>query len=215
MKMKAASLVLILGFTLTACMKTSKNQEIKDPGTTQKPNPEKPKPKPFAILFGDSLAAGFGVKSENSTLASCLTKLTKGKSVVKAQAGSTTHEILAQIKANPNDDATLIFLTAGAADVMEDLYGAGFTEEESVKNFEAITAELKTRKAKVVYLSLNPPLSKATRLARLGRMAETAGFKVVDGMKGLWGDKEFMADKIHPNDKGFQKICERLTAALK
>lgn len=215
MTMKAVSLSLLIGFTLTACMKTSKNQEIKEPGNKPKPGPEKPVAKPHAIVFGDSFAASFGAKNESSTIAACLTQITKGQSVVKAASGATTHQILAQIKAERNGDATLVFLSAGSNDVMEDLLGAGFTEEETFKNFAAIIEELKSRKTKVVYLALSPPLAEASRLATMNRMAVTAGFQVVDAMRGLWDEREYMADRIYPNDRGYQKICERLIGSIK
>lgn len=195
------------------CMKTSKNQEIKasDGGT---PGPQKPLPTRRALIVGDSLSAGFGATKSEITPAGCLTRQTGTTSLVRAAAGATTFEILQQIKDAANDPAALVFLSAGGNDVLEDVYGSGYSEEETLKNFAAIIAELKTRETRVVYLSLNPPVKSASRLPRLGRMAAEAGFVVVDGMKDFWGQKELMSDRIHPNDKGYQKICERVLAAL-
>lgn len=204
--------------TLAICASCSKNsigQEIKDPKGQGNPTVEKPKPVERAILFGDSLAVGFGAKSADVTPAGCLKSFLKGESVVRARVGATTHDILQQIKGAVSDQATLVFLSAGGNDVLEDVLGSGFPAEESIKNFETIATELKARKVKVVYLLAHPPVAAAARMARLGRMAEAAGFIVVDGMKNLWGDKELMADRLHPNDKGYAVICERMIETLK
>lgn len=214
-KSVVSALLAIACLAAAGCQKTSKDQEIKSPAKTGRPGEQKPAPVTRALVLGDSLAAGLGARSAELTPAGCLRQITGAAALVRAVPGATTHEILQQVKGATGDAAALVFLSAGGNDVLEDLLGSGFTEEESVRNFEAIAAELGARKTKVVYLLVNPPVEKAARLARLGRMAESAGFIVVDGMKGLWGDKEFMADRLHPNDKGYAKICERITEALK
>lgn len=208
--------LLIFSFALIAgCQKNSKNQEINPPRRGGGPTEQKPAPVTRALIFGDSLAYGFGAKSPDVTPAGCLKKITGAESVVRAVPGATTHDIVAQIKAATGETAAIVFLSAGGNDVLEDVLGSGFTAEESVRNFETIATELTARKIKVVYLLAQPPVESAARMARLGRMAETAGFLVFDGMKGFWGDKELMSDRLHPNDKGYATMCERLVTALK
>lgn len=205
---------LICSFALFAgCQKNSANQEITPPKRTGNPA-EKPAPTVRALVLGDSLAYGFGAKSAAVTPAGCLKEITGVESMVRAVPGATTHEIVAQVKAAASDAAAIVFLSAGGNDVLEDVLGSGFNVEESVKNFETIATELKARKIKVVYLLAHPPVESAARMARLGRMADAAGFVVFDGMKGMWGDKALMSDRIHPNDKGYALMCERLNELL-
>lgn len=217
--------ILILGTLtislLSACHKSTATADDitpaggpgsgKTPGSTTKPIGSEQ----GAILFGDSLAVGFGAKKESVKPASCLQALTGKTSAVKAVSGSTTYQILQQIKGQSLSPYSLIFISAGGNDVIADRYGNGYSEEESVARFQDIIVELKDVKVPVVYLALNPPYSGTARLGKLSKLATAAGWKVVDGMSGFWGQKEYMSDQIHPNDNGYHILCKRLTEELK
>lgn len=199
----------------SGCNKGAGKQEILSADDSKHPNPQKPRPVARALIFGDNLAVGMGARRPESLIANCLARWTGVESLVKAAPGATTHEILKQIKDANGDSAAIVFLSAGTNDVLQDLYGTGYGEEESFRNFAAILDELKNRaNSRIIYLALNPPYARAGRLANLGRMAESAGLVVVDAMDGLWTQKEMMADGIHPSDAGYKLICNRLTEKL-
>lgn len=205
--------VFLISFLTLACQPKGRTEDVK--AVPPPVNPRKPVVESRAILFGDSLATGMGASRPENNLAACLTKITGATSLVRAENGADTARTLQQVQKFRTDTAGLVFLSVGGNDVIRDLTGSSYPESESLRNFEAILSELEPRKTRVVYLMLNPPFSGASRLPLLAAKAQARNIIVVDGMDGLWNQRQYMADQIHPNDAGYKIICDRIKDTLK
>jgi acyl-CoA thioesterase I len=62
------------------------------------------------------------------------------------------------------------------------------------------------------------PVETAKNLALIDAALKQAGSKVIliklDVLTGVWGHPEFMSDNLHPNDKGYAIIAERIRPSL-
>lgn len=165
-------------------------------------------------VIGDSLAAGTGATDANLTPAGCLRGL--GDPVVdEADMGLTSAEVLTNVDSIVRQKPKMVFISAGGNDAMIDMQSPGrYPEAKSTQALDALFDRLLTAKIMVVYLGLNPPIA-SDRMKRMSELAQSKGVLVVDGMNGLWSDPSAMSDSVHPNDRGYKIMCDRIKAAIK
>jgi len=175
---------------------------------------EKPSIGPIVVL-GDSLAAGYGARDANHRPARYLQRKF-GRAVQDISvSGSVTSQTLMASRALPAQPS-LILVSTGGNDVIRDFFHAGsYPPEKSLLEMDQLFDRLVATGAVVVYLGLNPPVPNMDRLRKAGELARSKGIIVVDGVRGLWDDGSTMSDFIHPNDKGYAIILERISEALK
>lgn len=174
------------------------------------------------IIFGDSIAEGFGATSEAQSLVGCLERFTDKEVVLLAESGSTSKSMVTKVVEAQNLNPSLVIVSLGGNDVLEHNYYRNFPPLQTYSYMENILYRLISFNSLVLYLGLNPPKSMtqslgidASRLKRVGDIAVLEGAILIpDGFEGLWGKSEFMADQLHPNDLGYKKICQKIQDAL-
>jgi lysophospholipase L1-like esterase len=184
---------------------------------------------PFLAVFGDSIALGVGTKVESSKLDQCLELKTKRKVLNLGYDGLTSSGALNKIKQVLSASPEVVLISLGGNDVRNLVLRnkTQYTEEFTLKNIRTLFKKLKNKGIKVVHLGLDPEISEnagkkvdpvaagllknSGRLKKIKEIAKEEGvFFIEKSMAGLWGNPELMSDLIHPNDKGYAVICDKV-----
>lgn len=161
------------------------------------------------VVFGDSLTYGTGAP-KGKRYPDHLSKLIREDVIVEGFPGITAVKARDKLEKVLAHDPKLVLITLGGNDLLRKV--------SSQKTLEALTYifdALISKNIRVVFLGLSPPLGK--RL--FGKIEDICDEKkilyVPDILDGLWGKREFMADSIHPNEKGQKKVAERVFQEVK
>jgi acyl-CoA thioesterase-1 len=157
------------------------------------------------LRFGDSLVQGVGASPGND-LVSTLSTMLNNPIVNSGRSGDTTADGLARVSEVANNNPKLVIIILGGNDALK-----GMSPDETFSNLEKIVTEIHSSGAIVVLLGVrgglfNDPYAK--RFEDLSKKLHTAF--VPDILSGLIGREQYMADTVHPNDVGYQKIAERV-----
>lgn len=167
------------------------------------------------VVIGDSLAAGYKATENSVKPKGCLATLQHSSVYDLAVPGTTSREVLKSTEMISVYAPKLVFVSSGGNDVMYNLQKPGlYPRENTLSEMSNLFDKVLATGAMVVYLSLNPPLAGAERLAEISAMAQAKGVITVDGMNGFWNNPQLMADQIHPNNQGYQIMCQRILSAI-
>jgi acyl-CoA thioesterase I len=163
------------------------------------------------IAFGDSLVEGVGATAGRdfpSLLASRI-----GVPVVNAgRRGDTTAAALARLDAAVlSRDPRVVVVLLGGNDFLRRI-----PTEQTFANLDAIVGRIRERGAAVVVVGLSLGVltdGYGDRYEDLARR-QSAGL-VPDVLDGIIGRPELMADQIHPNDRGYALMADRIEPALR
>lgn len=175
----------------------------------------------YMVILGDSLANGMGARLSENTPYGCFENNLDLLGISDLSVpGFTVEDTLESVRLNGllvNGDApTLVFISAGGNDILRDMQRPGsYPIEDSVNDLIYLIESYQNLGALVVYLMVDPPYNAiaSQKLRILADEAAVAGALVVDGMRGFWGTN-LMADDFHPNDVGYQILCDRLLDSL-
>ncbi len=160
------------------------------------------------VAFGDSLVQGVG-SSQGNDFVSLLSKKI-GLNIINAGiSGNTTQNGLARLEKDvieQKPDVVIVLL--GGNDAIRQI-----PESQTFGNLEKIILQIKNSGAKVLLLGVRGGVafmgknynSEFKKLAK-----KTNVVLVPDVLDGLFGNKDLMSDGIHPNDKGYEKIAEKV-----
>ena len=175
------------------------------------------------VIFGDSVANGRGATSEDSDLSGCMSGFTN-KDVIKiAVDGSTSRTMLPRAYEAEQIQPSLVIMSLGGNDVLEDAYQRNFPASETYQHMECIFNLLISSNSLVLYIGQTPPKALAdaagmdpSRLVVVNQIATEQGAVVIEnGFEDMWGNSVYMADNLHPNDKGYARLCARVKNSLK
>ncbi len=163
------------------------------------------------ICFGDSLTHGYGA-SPGMDYPRQLSGLI-GMPVINAGVdGDTTADAWARLQKDVLEKSPkIVIVILGGNDLLK-----GVKKEDAFSNLKKIVEGIKAKGALVVIGGIDIPL--------LGRgygdaykvLSREAGAVLIPNVySGLLGREYLMSDPIHPNDKGYQIIAERVYAAIK
>lgn len=168
------------------------------------------------VVFGDSLAKGYGANDPQSKLDACLNRHFKGyTTTIYAALGATTTDALKWVDGLLQQNPKAVVISLGGNDVLQ--FGVErIPTQTTFDNLRVIYRELVSRGIMVIHLGLNPPLFYARRLGQIKTVAESEGVLFVpDILDNMWTDPRYMSDMIHPNDAGYQIVCQRVSSAVK
>lgn len=174
----------------------------------------------FINLYGDSIARGLGASSPQKSLEGCLSRAANEFVINSAVQGATSADGVAALPKTINEKSALVVISLGGNDIFVDYADGSLPEEKTLKNMRAIFKAFTQSKSLVLYLGLNPPpypgvQIDTSRLKKINQIAREEGvIYIEDTLKGLWGNPDFMSDEVHPNDKGYAVVCERVLKAL-
>ncbi len=168
-------------------------------------------------VMGDSLAYGTGSVDMVFTPSACLENEFVGATVSNyAIPGFKTDELVDNVPYYLGQSPKLAFISTGGNDALSEYYQPGsYPGDKSVRELKRIILQFQNAGAVVVYLAINPPFDPAAakRLQDMAKVARENGAVVVDGMAGLWNSSK-MYDQFHPNDEGYEVMCDRIIQAV-
>ena len=203
MQLSRRSIVLIVCATLltAAYWWTS-------PGT---PRAAKPTGGRTIVAFGDSLVEGRGATPGRDFVSVLARRL--GTRIVNAgRSGDTTASALTRLDSDVlARDPKVVIVLLGGNDFLRRV-----PTEQTFANLEKIVDRIRRRGAAVILVGVSvgllsdPYASEYTAVAR-----RNAAGLVPDILDGIIGNNDLMSDSIHPNDRGYAIMAERLEAAVR
>lgn len=210
--MRVSKIFLISGFVLmaTAC------QQPKSSSSSI--------PQSNWVVFGDSVAYGTGAQDDKVKPTGCLSEHLKEPVLNLAIPGSTSRDGLKVLPQVLQAKPKAVLISLGGNDVLRHMNSGDFPAEQTESNMRQIFQTLKKAGVKVYYLGLEPPLSSSadlsnqmswSRLYDMKRIAQDEGAVFIPDSRGWkWLSSDYMADQIHPNDRGYRILCEGIEHAL-
>jgi acyl-CoA thioesterase-1 len=163
------------------------------------------------IAFGDSLVQGVGA-SPGQDLVSVLSRRLQVPIINAGRSGETTASALGRL-----DGAVLsrrprvVLVVLGGNDLLR-----RFPHEETVENLETIVTRIRARGAAVVLATVEIGFFTGGDDRAYEALADrTAAALVPDVLGGILGRRDLMADGIHPNDRGYALMADRIEPALR
>lgn len=195
--MSARSAILMLAaWLLAACSPPVKHLE--------------PRQGPVVIL-GDSLAAGVGSESGAGFVGLLEERL--GIEIVNAGVpGNTTAQGLERLEKDVLDrDPALVIVELGGNDFLRKV-----DPQETFANLERIIARCHERGAAVLLLGVQGTLIGGEAQRRYAALAKRTGAACVPNiMEGILTRPSLKSDGIHPNDRGYQRVADRVEPELR
>lgn len=156
------------------------------------------------ILFGDSLAAGYGATLGNDPASLLAARL--GVPVEnQGRNGDTTSTGLMRLESAIARKPGVVIVVLGGNDFLQ-RRDAGAMRD----NLTEIARRLRAAGAVPVLVGLQEPEGKGAYAAAYEEAAEGFESYVPDVLDGIFGKPSLMADLIHPNDAGYALVAERI-----
>lgn len=180
---------------------------------TEDQNQKSIKEKPTVMAFGDSLVFGLGSTKGNdfvSILSDRVKNEIKSSIVNLGVSGDTTAEGLERIGTVINKNPDIVIILLGGND-----YLRRFPKQITIGNLEKIIRELQKDNIKVILLGMERGFLGENYGRDFKALAEkTEVAYVPDILDDILGNREHMSDAIHPNDKGYKIIADRVQPVL-
>jgi len=162
------------------------------------------------VCFGDSLTAGVGA-SKGLDYPSRLAELTGIEVINSGVSGNTTTDGLARLQEDVLDhQPDVVLITLGGNDLRKRV------EIGSVEaNLTAIVEEIQGAGSMVVLGGLQIPLYGGELSEMYESVARQTGAVLIPNIfAGIFTDRKFMSDPIHPNDSGYEIMTGYFYEAL-
>jgi lysophospholipase L1-like esterase len=174
------------------------------------PGPARPTAGDQIIFFGDSLVRGVGA-SPGRDVASILSRRLRVPIVNAGRSGDTTGAALARLDAAVlSRRPRVVVVLLGGNDILRRV-----PRRQTIDNLEAIVTRIRERGAGVVLASVEIGILSAGRGDYEALAERTASALVPDVLDGVFGRQDLMADGIHPNNRGYEIIADRIEPALR
>jgi acyl-CoA thioesterase-1 len=163
------------------------------------------------IAFGDSLVAGRGA-SAGRDFPSVLSQRLGTPIINAGRNGDTTARALARLDRdvlarNPR----IVIVLLGGNDFLRRV-----PVEETFQNLESIVVQIRQRGAAVVLVGVGVGLFFDSYGGAFEALSKrTSAVLVPDILDGIIAHADLMADAIHPNDRGYAIIADRLESSLR
>ena len=161
------------------------------------------------LLFGDSLAAGEGATAGN-TLGKQLGRLVGTDILNYGVPGDTTEDGLARLPRALAENPKVALVLLGGNDFLKKI-----PREKTFQNLEKIVTAFQARGSIVMVLGVRSGIIGGGADEEYESLAERTGAAYVeDVLSGVFAHADLMSDTIHPNDRGYGKIAERIAPIL-
>jgi acyl-CoA thioesterase-1 len=186
-------ILIIISFLLSSCGRFSHIKNIDSQGKN-------------IICFGDSITFGKG-SSEGSDYPAILSKKLNMPVINAGVNGDTTRDALKRIKKAVLDkEPVLVIVELGANDYLK-----GIKSEETLANLEKIIKEIQSHGAMVAITEIHTGFIMRNIAVGIRKLAKKyRALFIPDILEGILGKEELCSDLIHPNDKGYQIIANRI-----
>lgn len=161
------------------------------------------------VAFGDSLTAGYGAPKGASYPDVLAQKL--GRPVVNlGLSGDTAVNAPSRLPQVLEQNPHLVLIEFGANDFMR-----GLSREEAVAAVARIVDEVQAAGAVAVIVDTGGPGMGAYTSAYEKLAKEKQAVFVPGILKGIFHDRRYKSDMVHPNAEGYQKVAEKVYKVLK
>ena len=163
------------------------------------------------IAFGDSLVEGVGASPEHNFV-SVLSQRLRTPIINAGVSGDTTETALIRFEKdvlglNPK----IVILLLGGNDGLRKL-----PIEDMFSRLRVMIDRTHEAGAAVLLVGVSPKIFSKEFNRKFAKLAEETKVSFVpDILKGLVGRPEYMSDPIHPSDKGYAVIADRIEPVLK
>ena len=178
------------------------------PGT---PHAARPTAGGRVIAFGDSLVEGVGASAGRDFVSLLSARI--GVPIINAgRSGDTTASALGRLdSAVLSRNPRIVIIVLGGNDALRSV-----PPSEIFTNLEAIVGRIRSRGAAVILAGLSLGVFTDSYGDGYEDVARrTASGLVPDILGGVLGHPDLMADQIHPNDRGYQMMADRIEPALR
>lgn len=162
------------------------------------------------VMFGDSFTVGVG-SSEGNDIPSQLSKKIGEPVINMGVSGETSAQGLARVQSVIDVHPKVVLVLFGGNDFLHRV-----PVSETFKNIDAIVEALEKTGSVVVLLGIqggflsDPYQGEFEKVAKLRKT-----LYVKNVLRGIIGHSDLMSDEIHPNDKGYAIIVEKIYPVLK
>lgn len=161
------------------------------------------------VAFGDSLVQGVGATKGND-LVSLLSRKTGREIANLGVSGDTTAAGLARVNAALDLEPSVAIVLLGGNDFLRRV-----PQAETFNNLRQIVARFQESGAAVIILGVRGGILSDGYDKLYKELAkDTRSAYVSDVLDGLLGDSRYMSDSIHPNDRGYARIADRVYPVL-
>lgn len=162
------------------------------------------------IAFGDSLVQGKGV-SPNKNWVSLLSQRYNLTILNKGRNGDTTSAALARLDRDVlTQDPRIVMVLLGGNDALRRV-----SHEETFGNLSEIIDRIHAAGAAVILIGVRGGLlgdPYDDMFETLARKKHT--YFVPDILDGIFGNPDLLADRVHPNNQGHQRMADRISRVL-
>lgn len=161
------------------------------------------------VAFGDSLVEGVGA-TEGNDFVSVLSRNAGVPIVNLGRSGDTTEDGLARVDSIVGRKPEAAIILLGGNDFLRKV-----PVSETFGNLARIIEKVHSSGAVVVLLGVRGGILNDEYEREFERLAETYGTAYVpDVLDGVITDRSLMSDAIHPNDRGYELIAEKVESEL-
>lgn len=158
------------------------------------------------ICFGDSITAGAGA-SAGQDYPSLLGQIVKLPVKNLGESGDTTESALLRVEEILKLNPRIVIVELGGNDYLRRM-----AVSDTFKNLRLMIDEIQRQKAVVVLVSM--PLGSAYE-SGYKKLAREKGCVLMDSlMSDIFDNQNLMADQLHPNSKGYQKMAGEIGRVL-
>lgn len=163
------------------------------------------------VILGDSLAAGVGASIPDRGFVGVLATRLNMSIINAGKSGDTTADGLARFETDVlAHDPDIVLIELGGNDHLRQV-----PIDTTFANLEKLITTAEEHGAIVILLGIRGGLFGDTFEEQFEELATTCGCAYVpDILDGIFGDARFMADAIHPNDRGHEKIADKVAPIL-
>lgn len=175
------------------------------------PAPARPTSGERIIAFGDSLVQGVGA-SPGRDIVSVLSRRLGVPIVNEGRSGDTTGAALTRLdSAVLSRNPRIVIVLLGGNDMLRRVPRA-----TTFDNLDAIVSRIRARGAAVILVSVELGFGTGADGRAYEELASrTSSALVRDILDGIFGREALMSDGIHPNDRGYEIMADRIEPALK
>jgi len=163
------------------------------------------------IAFGDSLVQGVGASPGRDVVSVLSRRL--GVPIVNAgRSGDTTGAALTRLDSSVlSRNPRIVIVLLGGNDMLRRVPRA-----TTFANLDAIVSRIRARGAAVILVSVELGFGTGSDGRAYEELASrTSSALVRDILSGIFGRQALMSDGIHPNDRGYELMADRIEPALR
>lgn len=161
------------------------------------------------VAFGDSLVAGNG-SSDGNDFVSVLSRKIKAPIINKGIPGETTADGLKRIQTIVDLNPDIVIVLFGGNDALQQK-----PVDQTFKNLGDIISTFQSHGTKVVLLGIQGGILGDKYKTPFSDLAKKYKVTFVPNvLGGIIGRDDLMSDTVHPNDKGYQLVANKVYTAI-